>query len=76
MFSGEGYAAGYYGYLWAEVLTADAAEAFAEAPGGYYDKDLAQKMVDNLFTARNQLDPSRSLSQLPRTRRHYRRLVA
>ncbi len=57
VFSSEGYAAGYYGYLWAEVLTADAAEAFVEAPGGLYDKDLAQKMVTNLFTVRNAVDP-------------------
>jgi peptidyl-dipeptidase Dcp len=58
VFSGEGYAAGYYGYLWAEVLTADASEAFAEAPGGFYDKDLARSMVDNLFAARNKVDPA------------------
>lgn len=58
IFSGEGYSAGYYGYMWADVLTSDAAEAFAEAPGGFYDKDLAKKLVDNLFAVRNAVDPA------------------
>jgi len=58
IFSGEGYSAGYYGYMWADVLTADAAEAFAEAPGGFYDKDVARRLVDYLFAPRNSLDPA------------------
>ena len=58
IFSGEGYSAGYYGYMWADVLTADAAEAFEAAPGGYYDEELAKKLVDNLFAVRNSVDPA------------------
>ncbi|WP_411820163.1 M3 family metallopeptidase [Hyphococcus formosus] len=58
IFSGEGYSAGYYGYMWADVLTADAAEAFAEAPGGFYDKEVAESLVDNLFRVRNAVDPA------------------
>ena len=58
VFSGEGYATAYYGYMWADVLTADASEAFAEAPGGFYDKEVAKKLVDYLFSPRNSMDPA------------------
>jgi peptidyl-dipeptidase Dcp len=58
VFSSEGYASGYYGYMWSEVLTSDAAEAFVEAPGGFYDKDVSKKLVDYLFSIRNAMDPA------------------
>jgi len=58
VFSGEGYATAYYGYMWADVLTSDATEAFAEAPGGFYDKELADKAVKYLFAPRNAIDPA------------------
>jgi peptidyl-dipeptidase Dcp len=58
VFSGEGYATAYYGYMWADVLTSDASEAFAEAPGGFYDKEMANKLVKYLFAPRNSMDPA------------------
>ena len=63
IFSGEGYSAGYYGYMWADSLTSDASEAFQEAPGGYYDAELAQRMVDWLFAPRNSIDPAEAYRQ-------------
>ncbi|WP_418603064.1 M3 family metallopeptidase [Hwangdonia sp.] len=58
VFSGEGYATAYYGYMWADVLTSDASEAFKEAPGGFYDKEVADKLVKYLFAPRNSMDPA------------------
>jgi peptidyl-dipeptidase Dcp len=53
IFSGDGYSAGYYDYIWADTLTADAAEAFEEAPGGFYDKAVAKKLHDCIMSVGN-----------------------
>ncbi|WDI31404.1 M3 family metallopeptidase [Hyphococcus flavus] len=58
IFSGESYAARYYGYMWADVLTADTAEMFAEAPGGFYNKELNKRLVEYIFAPRNAMDPT------------------
>ena len=57
VFESEGYAAGYYGYIWSDILAADAAEVFEAAPGGYYDPAVAEKMVTELFAPRNAVEP-------------------
>jgi len=58
VFSSEGYAAAYYGYIWADVLTSDAAEMFAKAPDGYYDKEVGARLVKYLFAPRNAIEPA------------------
>ena len=44
-----GYAAGYYGYLWAEVLDKDAFSIFAASPDGPYDLTLAKKFKETFL---------------------------
>jgi len=57
VFSGDGYAAGYYSYLWADTLTADAWEAFTEA-GGPWDAAVAERLRKNVFSVGNTVDPA------------------
>ena len=57
VFSGDGYSAGYYSYLWSDTLSADAWEAFVEQ-GGPYDKAVAKRLHDNVFSAGNTVDPA------------------
>jgi peptidyl-dipeptidase Dcp len=56
IFSGDGYASGYYSYLWSEVLDADAFEAFAET-GDIFDPATAQKLHDHVYSAGYRRDP-------------------
>jgi len=57
LFNSDSYAAGYYSYLWADTLSADAFEAFTEA-GGAYDKSVAKKLREHVFSAGNTIDPA------------------
>jgi peptidyl-dipeptidase Dcp len=59
IFSGDSYSAGYYSYLWAEVLDHDAFEAFTEA-GGPYDKAVAKRLHDEIMTVGNGIDPAQA----------------
>lgn len=57
VFSGDGYSAGYYSYLWSDVLTADAFGAFTEGKGPY-DKSVAARLVKYIFSVGNTVDPA------------------
>jgi peptidyl-dipeptidase Dcp len=57
VFAGDGYSAGYYSYLWSDTLSSDAWEAFGEA-GGPYDKAVAKRLHDYVFSLGNSVDPA------------------
>jgi peptidyl-dipeptidase Dcp len=57
LFSGGGYAAGYYSYMWSEVLDADAFEAFVET-GNAFDPETAKRLRDFIYSAGNLRDPA------------------
>ena len=57
LFSGSGYAAGYYVYLWAEVLDADGYEAFIEA-GHPFDPEVARRLRQFIYSSGNSMEPS------------------
>lgn len=56
IFSGDDYAAGYYSYLWSDVISADAWEAFVEK--GAYDKGVAKRLYEHVFSVGNTIDPA------------------
>jgi peptidyl-dipeptidase Dcp len=56
VFAGDGYSAGYYSYMWSEVLDADAFSAFEET-GNVFDPATAKKLKDNVYSIGGAVDP-------------------
>ena len=56
LFAGDGYAAGYYVYLWAEVLEADAWQAFVEA-GDAFDPAVAARLKAQIYSRGDSVEP-------------------
>jgi peptidyl-dipeptidase Dcp len=57
VFASDGYSAGYYSYLWSDVLTADAYGAFVEGDGPY-DHKVAERLRKYIFSVGNTVDPA------------------
>ncbi|HEX4181314.1 MAG TPA: M3 family metallopeptidase [Caulobacteraceae bacterium] len=59
IFSGDGYSAGYYAYLWAQVLDHDGFAAFEET-GDVFDPAVAKRFHDEVLIRGNSRDPAES----------------
>ena len=59
LFHSDSYSAGYYSYLWAEVLDQDAWRAFKEA-GGPLDRQVAERFRKHVLSVGNTLDPAQA----------------
>ncbi|NVK32902.1 MAG: M3 family metallopeptidase [Rhodobacteraceae bacterium] len=56
-FAGDGYSAGYYSYMWSEVMDADAFGAFEEA-GDIFDPEVAKRLFTHIYSAGGLPDPA------------------
>ena len=56
VFAGDGYSAGYYSYMWSEVLDADAFSAFEET-GDPFNPDLAARLKNHIYASGGTADP-------------------
>lgn len=59
LFSSSSYAAAYYVYLWAEVLDADAFDAFLQSPGGCFDRETADRLRSCIYSTGGSIEPGK-----------------
>jgi thimet oligopeptidase len=57
----DGYDAGYYGYAWADVIAADFAQQFRDAPEGFLDKEVGMRLRKEVFEKGNSRDINESV---------------
>lgn len=58
-----GYDAGYYGYAWADAISADMATVFEKAPGGYFDLDAGMKLRKEIYEPGDSRDVNISIEE-------------
>jgi Zn-dependent oligopeptidase len=58
-----GYDAGYYGYMWAKVISLDMASVFKAAPGGFLDEQVGRRLRDEIYAAGNTRDVADSVEK-------------
>ena len=69
-----GYDAGYYGYLWAKVLSIDMASEFKKSPAGFLDEKIGRRLRDEIYTVGNTRDVGESVDKFlgrPRSQRPF-----
>lgn len=58
-----GYDAGYYGYMWAQVMALDMASVFQQAPGGFLDEKIGRRLRDEVYSMANTRDVAESVEK-------------
>ena len=56
-----GYDAGYYGYAWADAISADMATVFEESPQGYFDAKVGRRLRDEIYAPGSSRDVNISI---------------
>jgi len=58
-----GYSAGYYGYAWADAISADMATVFEKSPGGYFDKNAGMRLRKEIYEVGDSRDVNISIEK-------------